>query len=540
MQAILEGASPDIATSPFEGDVRGVENRMEQNLDLMGPVEEFTEPQREEFLNRTVRRDISNRLGIGTFVDERPENVPDTFDWSKVPLPTQEEIRAAITPDKEQERQAIIEKGLKQLDIVEGWPQKFIKSVAKDVWDAVKFTGMVASGQADPRDPANYGHVVNVALLGLTGSAGSLRSALPKLPKEAFRALEDYTGAAYRDLNRYLAGVPMPEYAVTHLEKFKKTLDEVFKHQAPLPEAETVFRGVPAQTFVNRYPNLNPGDVMTWEAFTSTSRSKRVAKSFAESFDTPGIVFEINVPKGAKTVDVPTTFARHGTSALPESEVLIPRGSKFKIAELDKESRIIRLDMIPPGRRAEGYEVKAMPYKAKEAKNIPTQEPVSPSLRGMSNDEISKKIDNIMDKINKDIKVTDDEKAFLLAVNDDPLPIDILMHEMPKPKSPTTTTTLKEIDKAFSPEVQAQLRAYDEALDMGYTKTFEEFKKSGDIKGFLKAQNTTYGVSKELVDKAMKELEELYPVTQRGAPLKIKDKPLVPSTYNPKMNPNAI
>lgn len=231
------------------------------------------------------------------------------------------------------------------------WPQKLIETVATDLFNAVRFSGQVLEGKADPAAPENYDQVMNMAFMGLFGTAKSLRSIYPKLDGESVTALEKYAGSAHSDINRFLAGKPIPDYKIPVVEKYIAKLDDMITASPPLVTPTTVYRGIPGGSFVSRFPELSPGDVMKWEAFTSTSRNMHTARMFAGGQD--GIIFEIQVPRGTKAVDVNATLSREGRDHVSfEKELLLPRDTHFKIIELDPKKRVIKLEVIDkPGKQ---------------------------------------------------------------------------------------------------------------------------------------------------------------------------------------------
>ena len=261
------------------------------------------------------------------------------------------------------------------------WPERLVKSFVEDSYDAVKFSGDVLQGKADPSDPANFKHVMNMALMAVTVGWKPVKAAYPGITEEQIKALDAYTASAYAQLNRYLEN-RLPYQVSKEQEKFLKQtadrLDALIKNSPVVDRDVTVFRGLPAQSVVARYPNMDPGDILRFDAFTSTSFSGQTARSFAGGNE--GIVLQIKVPKGTKALDVEKTYEGIGVLGGGfEKEMILPRGLEYKITKLDKEGRVIHLEVVPPGKKAEGFRLEALPPK-KEAPTTPYMQDVNKLL----------------------------------------------------------------------------------------------------------------------------------------------------------------
>jgi hypothetical protein len=246
------------------------------------------------------------------------------------------------------------------------WPEKLVKSVLSDTYDAVEFSGDVLQGKADPRDPANFKQVMNMTFLAVGLGWKPLKAAYPGITEEQIKALDAYTGSMYQTLNRHLEGRLTYEITPTHakeLDILAKRIDELVQKSPRVEKDLEVFRGINGRSFVARYPNLDPGDIVKFDGFTSTSFREGIAKGFAGDAST-GIVFKIQVPKGSPAVHVEDTYRRIGVEGGGfESELLLPRGSQFVVKQLDKDSRVITLEMVPPGKKVKGELVPPKPPK---------------------------------------------------------------------------------------------------------------------------------------------------------------------------------
>ena len=151
------------------------------------------------------------------------------------------------------------------------------------------------------------------------------------------------------DINRVLLGQASEKYA-KNLEKsldmsiveFIKKTDIEFKSVTPLKEDKIVWRGIPNpgedKKRCLRYGkalNTKAGDIICMPEYAYASDEKTYAQGFAGS---NGILYEIQIPKGAKISRQPFIF---------------PRYSKFKCIDIvePKESvtyKLIKLIYINP------------------------------------------------------------------------------------------------------------------------------------------------------------------------------------------------
>jgi hypothetical protein len=94
-------------------------------------------------------------------------------------------------------------------------------------------------------------------------------------------------------------------------------------------QAQTLYRGI--RTTPERIDSFvrSVGTVVSDPAFVSTAKDENIAKSFFREGKTTGILMEIKIPDGAKGA-----FVSQLSKNRYEEEVLLPRGSKFKILNL--------------------------------------------------------------------------------------------------------------------------------------------------------------------------------------------------------------
>lgn len=137
------------------------------------------------------------------------------------------------------------------------------------------------------------------------------------LSEDLQTAIKHYTNGSYQLLNRALrAGQPMTAAQAT----LAAHLDAAIR-KSKITQDTTTYRGIanPAKFFGE---NVTVGTVIIDNGFVSTSKNHSIAESFGSS----GLVAKIKLPKGSSALDA-TPMSLHSS----EKEVLLPRGSMFKI-----------------------------------------------------------------------------------------------------------------------------------------------------------------------------------------------------------------
>lgn len=136
------------------------------------------------------------------------------------------------------------------------------------------------------------------------------------------QALSTWTSASYSGINEYARGPDADQYATI------QRLDTAIA-KSTAPRDMTVFRGLNE----DRMLGLKPGDTFSDRGFVATSSRQDVGENFAQSagekhygFENAGALVRIIVPKGSHALPVVG-------QAGDEGEVLLPRGSKFKVLQ---------------------------------------------------------------------------------------------------------------------------------------------------------------------------------------------------------------
>ena len=178
-----------------------------------------------------------------------------------------------------------------------------------------------------------------------------------KLSESDIKNIEIYkNGENYERINRQ-----MREGTVS--AKTKATIDAVdkaFETDGIVLDADTVlYRGVRREyswldggSFHSEvYDNLKPGDILTDDAFISTTRNIDVARcpeymGYADGFNPTerfGYLLEIHAPKGTNVLDIENVLIKNGGKcmALNESELLLPHGTSFVVRDVQGDTIIL-------------------------------------------------------------------------------------------------------------------------------------------------------------------------------------------------------
>jgi hypothetical protein len=152
--------------------------------------------------------------------------------------------------------------------------------------------------------------------------------------------ISDYVANGYRAINDAAIGSRRDQFLVANVHM----LDEAFKAVEPTPNALHVHRGlvnmgtVPGidPNEVEKNPGVLVGREFSEDRFISTSLRKEIATGFATSVRAPTekmhpVILDIQVPKGAKVLS--------GNNS--ETEVILPRGSRFKVTGVQKQAGYI-------------------------------------------------------------------------------------------------------------------------------------------------------------------------------------------------------
>lgn len=152
--------------------------------------------------------------------------------------------------------------------------------------------------------------------------AKSIRSLNPILTEVQNEAVQQYKGEDFLKVNDELR---MAGHSEMRLESDPdQYLDELIESSfegTSLPEPVIVYRGADWDVFED-IDDLT-GDIISDDAFVSTTMIRGIAEGHSD-----GLVMEIRLPKGAQAIYMDKWKV---TGWDTESELLLPKGSKFKV-----------------------------------------------------------------------------------------------------------------------------------------------------------------------------------------------------------------
>lgn len=158
------------------------------------------------------------------------------------------------------------------------------------------------------------------------GLSSKEKSSLKAYSSEPFDGLS----TDYRKMNNYLRG--------TDKNPSKETRDAIKDvdraiNKGSLAQDTVVFRGFPSKV-LGKNPQDMVGKVFEDKAYMSTSKSERVAETFGHD-----LILEMRLPKGTKGAYLDASLSKSDLRQLdrdPEHELLLPRGSKFRVIGTEK------------------------------------------------------------------------------------------------------------------------------------------------------------------------------------------------------------
>ena len=217
---------------------------------------------------------------------------------------------------------------------------------------------------------------------------------------EQQRALSNYTGSDFKDINDYLRTGKLDEDSVYDEDIMKSEIEEIdaaIVENGYVEEAATVFRGMKikkstvtdsGESWATVLENLQVGDVYYEKSYLSTSNSPAVAHHafasgglpdyFETTEDVSNNAFEkgtafwaINIPEGGTALALPVNDDNFEiTGDEREEEVILPRGSGLKVIAI-RRVRQNRDD----GEEAYNYYIEAELVPARKTVESVTEEP---------------------------------------------------------------------------------------------------------------------------------------------------------------------
>jgi len=183
-------------------------------------------------------------------------------------------------------------------------------------------------------------------------------------------AINNYTHSGHKNVNKAARGAPPPPLEGKKLatnQKRADIIDGVIQRSPPISSPIVVERGVNIRALGARQSGDIEGLVgseFTDNGIISTTLSSKTAMQFQRG--TMDTTMVINVPKGSKAYAVPDALEYFNPmDASFEREVLLPRGTKFKITNYDKGKNKVYVDVVSTDGRAAtvNSEERAQPRK---------------------------------------------------------------------------------------------------------------------------------------------------------------------------------
>lgn len=145
---------------------------------------------------------------------------------------------------------------------------------------------------------------------------------MSKLDEPSKKSVIDYTDSFHDEVNATLRntktrglGRRTSNWTAEDTQRTIKNVDEAMAKSPGLPSDIELWRGVEGIKFI-------PGQIISDNAYTSTSISERMAGTFADNH-----MVRILAPKGTKGMFLDKDFSENPE----ELEFLLPRGTKFRV-----------------------------------------------------------------------------------------------------------------------------------------------------------------------------------------------------------------
>ena len=172
-----------------------------------------------------------------------------------------------------------------------------------------------------------------------------------ELSKTEKRHISDYSGNMYADVNSCLRNYDAimmnsdeddPLYghtgmSVQELVDFADVISTALK-KFKTPKPIVTYRGIGSNYINDIEDDLTIGNKLYDYGFASTSSDKAIAKKFMED---DGYLMEVHIPKGSRAASIDSLSNFSGV----ENEVLIDRNACFTIKEIDKDNRILVVEV---------------------------------------------------------------------------------------------------------------------------------------------------------------------------------------------------
>jgi hypothetical protein len=153
-----------------------------------------------------------------------------------------------------------------------------------------------------------------------------------KLMPQQIEAIREYQEAMNERINNHFRGVAGYEGALADYQIDVVHKLDIMTSQGRINQPTVLHRGWSFEQGTSILPaHLYVGMTMTDPGFLSTSTKRKVAESFAGSFN--GVIMTVRVPAGTRGLYVQGAGASkaYTEGKKAEHEVLLPRGTKYKV-----------------------------------------------------------------------------------------------------------------------------------------------------------------------------------------------------------------
>ena len=155
------------------------------------------------------------------------------------------------------------------------------------------------------------------------------------------KIIKDYTHNGFKDMNRFLYASECSNYNAMEKKRLQEKVDVLTDclDKKLLEQQGIFYRGMDSGTAVfgsdifkmslQELRDKYEGSIYVNKGFSSMSFSKKIAEGFSGGYG--GILVEARIPKGARAFCVGSV----GTFGASEGEILLQRGTSYKIDKID-------------------------------------------------------------------------------------------------------------------------------------------------------------------------------------------------------------
>ena len=185
-----------------------------------------------------------------------------------------------------------------------------------------------------------------------TGLAGVKTKTNAVLSDPQKKAIAAYGGMGYHDMRKIMLNSKTPMNK-EHFERAKENINELDKaiESSELAQDITLMRGMYGVPELASLDNSSIGKEIDSPSYWSTSSDEKIARQFtssggnAKNPSKDAVMLNIKMKKGQKALDVSTLKNELNPGTTNEKEMLLPRGTKFKVTGVSKKNGFSVLDL---------------------------------------------------------------------------------------------------------------------------------------------------------------------------------------------------